>query len=362
MMLTLLPPTPRVKPPKMKPSRPGRKPPAPKRQPRVMATPLPPVPHQPVRVAPAASGGGGSPKSRPSFMPEEASHFNKLAVNVADADVSRFLQTFLTDKPEQRHSDKGTAPADSNNKVKAGQGQSPGTTPTTEAGTHGSGQPGTAPGAGGGPGNGPGPGGAGPFGITGKGGGGTGPRHVVYVLDISGSMAMTEAKFNSEKRIDKAREELKAQIQSLSDGELFSIIVFSDEVRTFRQALVSPTKDTVQEAFRFLDKQEPHDATDLERALNMALGMPEVNLIYVITDGVPWPPDGDKYGPKDFPALAERIRKANVSHIPIYTIGLLGPNPYDDGDDSPEASALLTQLAQDSGGKFKDVKLDGEKP
>jgi Mg-chelatase subunit ChlD len=197
----------------------------------------------------------------------------------------------------------------------------------------------------------------GPFGIGGTGGGGAGPRHVVYLLDISGSMAMTEGVFGGQSRLQRAREELDRQLGSLGPGETFSMIAFADGTLLFRPQLVSATAANVQDAERFLDGLTPDGDTDLEDALDAALAMPGVNVVYVITDGVPRTPDHDYTKPKDFDALASRIDNANRQNARVFAIGLLGPNP-DGTDESAQASALLEQIASDSGGTFKPISLD----
>ena len=359
MLLTLLPPTPKVRlPAKPKPPpRPKPKPPAPRR----MATPLPPAPHQRPRAAPVAAAGGGAPKPRPKAPPKPAAKFHPLARVTPDPDLPLPDKTVEAALPDDMDSANGMTPADPSPAKMPDTGKTDSTTPGTQnAAGPGSGQAGTGAGTASGPGAGTGAG-AGLFGTHGSGGGGTTPRHIVYVLDISGSMDMTEEKFHGRKRIEQARVELAKQFKTLADGETFSLIAFSDEIHLFRRDLVAATPDTLQSAQNFLDALEPDGDTDLERALKTALAMPDVNVVVVITDGVPRTRTLVYSTPEDFEKLASRIDAADSAHVPIYAYGLLGPNP-DGTDDSPEASVFLSEIAADSGGKFVEVKLDGQGP
>lgn len=180
-----------------------------------------------------------------------------------------------------------------------------------------------------------------PFGI-GKGIAGDGtPRHVVYVLDTSGSMRS---------RIDRAEAELRRALDGLRPGERFNIVAFSDTVRSFDSGMVSATPDTVQQASNYLDTLQARGGTNLEAAMLRALTRPGVNEIVLLTDGVPT--DGET----DFKALAREFRQLNSSHARISAVGLVGRNP-DGTDDSFEAARLLQQIADDSGGTSKLVTL-----
>ena len=194
---------------------------------------------------------------------------------------------------------------------------------------------GTGPGDSTGTGSGP-----GPFGIDA--GPGEGPRHIVYVVDVSGSM---------DSRIDSTRQQLSDALSTLSPRESFNLIAFSNKTRVFDEGRLDPaTQDNVSLAKRWLDYQQPNGGTALQDALMQALSMPDVNVVVVITDGVP------TIGETNFGKIAKNIRRRNRNHARIYTVGQIGKNP-DGTDDSFEAARLLTQLADDSGGTHKFVTL-----
>ena len=191
-----------------------------------------------------------------------------------------------------------------------------------------------------------------PFGV-GKGlAGDGGPRHVVYVLDISGSM---------ESRIDRAREELRHALDGLQPGETFNVVVFSDDARAFTAGMASATPEWKNWADGFLDTLHPDGGTNLEAAMRLALSRPGVNEVVLLTDGVPTKPEGGLYSSEEFPGIAQDIDGFNTHRARISTIGLVGISP-DGKNQSFEAARLLKQIARDSGGACKLVNLGTADP
>jgi len=197
-----------------------------------------------------------------------------------------------------------------------------------------------------GPGEGPGTGsGPGPFGVDA--GPGEGLRHIVYVVDVSGSMVS---------RIDTTRRELTDALGTLTPDESFDLIAFSDKAHVFDDARLDPaTAGNIALAKQWLAYQRPEGGTALQAALMDALAMPNVNVVVVITDGVP------TIGETNFGKIAKNVKRRNKNHARIYTVGLIGKNP-DGTDDSFEAARLLTQLADESGGTHKFVELGEATP
>lgn len=220
-------------------------------------------------------------------------------------------------------------------------GNSAGSPAAAEAGA-GAGS-GNSEGAGSGPAAGAGSAG-GPFGI-GSGGGG-GPRHIVYVLDVSPSMKT---------RIDRARQELRNALLTLQPGESFDIIAFGGDTKPLADDLLPASPQNIQQADQFLGSLDFIPGTDLQDVLYSALAISNVNVIVLITDGVP------TVGETDFGKIARHIRKHNLPHARIYTIGLVGKNP-DGTDQSFEAAQLLQQLAHDSGGDSRLIPLGETTP
>ena len=225
-------------------------------------------------------------------------------------------------------------------------------TPLVAAGTGGGGKSGkgTGTGAGNGQGNGAGPGvgktNSGPFGVGAGLPGDGAPRHIVYVLDISGSMTS---------RIDRADQELRGALRGLRPGETFNIVAFSGGNLLFDPDMASATPMMVQKASAFLDALQIGGGTNLEAAVTRALMLRDVNEVVVLTDGVP------TVGETDFKRLAQVIRRFNIRHARISTVGMVGRNP-DNTDNSFEAAGLLREIASESGGASKIVPLGTADP
>lgn len=173
-----------------------------------------------------------------------------------------------------------------------------------------------------------------------------GPRHVVYVLDISGSMTS---------RIDRARDELVHALKGLSPDETFDIVVFSDKAVSFAPALSPATPPQIEGASRFLRAVRVQGGTNMEAAMRAALGFAGVNEIVLITDGVP------TLGETDFGKLASDVQKRNKNLARISAVGLLGRNP-DGTDDSFEAEGLLRRITRESSGDSRIVLLGTKSP
>jgi len=200
-------------------------------------------------------------------------------------------------------------------------------------------------------------GGGGPFGLgAGGAGGGEGLRHIVYVLDISGSMSS---------RIDRAREELRSAMAGLVPGESFDIVTFSDHSHVFDNQLDPATPEMVSRASYFLSTLQIGGGTNLDSAMRTALALPGVNVVVLITDGDPTEDGSDAIMPEDedryFVTFTRRMREVNTNHARIYTIGLVGKNPFGK-DVSFEATRLLQQISRDSGGVSKIVPLGTAEP
>lgn len=171
-------------------------------------------------------------------------------------------------------------------------------------------------------------------------------RHIVYVLDVSASMSS---------RISRAEEELTRALDGLRPGETFNVVAFSETSRLFDPDMAEATPAMRQSASTFLRGLEVGGDTNLEAAVARALMLRDVNEIVLLTDGVP------TLGETDPDRLAGVIRRVNIQHARISTIGLVGRNP-DGPDGSFAAAQTLQQIASDSGGTSKLVSLGGITP
>ena len=171
-------------------------------------------------------------------------------------------------------------------------------------------------------------------------------RHIVYVLDVSGSM---------KSRLGRAEDELREALRGLRPGETFNIIPFSGASELFDPDMAEAGPGSIQRASAFLASLEAGGGTDLEDAVVRALMLRDVNEVVILTDGVP------TAGETDPEKLAEALSRFNLQRARISTIGLVGRNP-DGTDGSFDAARLLQRIAHDSGGSSKLVSLGSASP
>lgn len=191
---------------------------------------------------------------------------------------------------------------------------------------------------------------------------------VLFVLDFSGSMAEPvelQAKTTGAKagkpttKAEIVVSELKKLVMSLPDGALINLVVFSDEVRVWREeggrpALVKLNDETRDDLLgNFLDQLRPNGPTNLYGALNKALDFAGRALhdkyyaagfdtLYVITDGAP---TVGEVTDKD--EIRRRVRETNrLRKIAIHCITFGDKNDTD----------FLGPLATENGGRHIHVE------
>ena len=139
-------------------------------------------------------------------------------------------------------------------------------------------------------------------------------RSMVFVLDISGSMDIREARL-----------QLKNAYQSLKSNEYFNIIVYSQTITSWKDQLVKANKENKQDADTWVDKLYPGGATNiygaLQRSFAVAWEQTRAEVIYLLSDGLP------TAGPVQHPMqiLAAVRSWNNNKKIVIHTIGI-GPH------------------------------------
>jgi len=168
-------------------------------------------------------------------------------------------------------------------------------------------------------------------------GGGDGVIHIVYALDISGSM-------RDGHKIDKAKEALKKALGELRRTDTFNIIVFKRDASTFREDSVYATVANVANARAFVDEIRIGDGTNISRAIDLAFDMNGITHLYLMSDGEP------NGGINDFNELRRYIRAKNTRGIKITTLALgLGEN-------FPGVQ-LLKGIAEDNNGAFDYIDM-----
>ncbi len=138
------------------------------------------------------------------------------------------------------------------------------------------------------------------------------PKTVVFVLDRSGSMAG--------KKIEQARKALRFVLDNLREDDLFNIVAYDDRVDLFQPELQRYSSKTRGDAERFVENIREGGATNIDSAMNAALGMvrdhSRPSYILFLTDGLPTAGETNEI------KIAENSRKANASHARVFAFGV----------------------------------------
>ena len=164
-------------------------------------------------------------------------------------------------------------------------------------------------------------------------------HRVIFIIDVSGSMnEVTRAKYvgdQGEARITVAQRELKKCIDGLDPKALFNILTFSGGVDPWLEDGVNDAgARSRDEAHEFVDRLGAMGGTNLYGALRHAFEDPDVDTIFVLSDGEP--STGDV---TDTFEIRAHVKRWNAERdIEINSIAVGG------------SFQILEWLAEDSGG------------
>lgn len=164
--------------------------------------------------------------------------------------------------------------------------------------------------------------------------------HVAFVIDVSGSMeeplpGMTSGKGPT--RMEVAKRELLACLDALEVGTHFNILPFSGEASAWHEEAVEATVQSFEDAREYLAGLGGLGGTNLFGGLELAFLDPEVDTIFLLSDGEP--SAGRLTDPQEIrDEVRERLRARPVT---IHTVSI--------GERFP----LLEWLAEDSGGQYR---------
>lgn len=188
-------------------------------------------------------------------------------------------------------------------------------------------------------------------------------KHVVFVLDRSGSMAepskwkpddvATGAGASSvpppkgNRKIDIAKYELKKVLAMLPDGTEFNVIFYNHLVEPMSETLIVLNKETRRRAYEFIDPIEPSGATNISDSLFKALtfsgpadklSKSGVDTVYLLSDGMP------TAGITDTQEILEKMQTANqLRKVAVHAIAI---EPSDDSE------RFMKRLARENHGSY----------
>jgi hypothetical protein len=170
-------------------------------------------------------------------------------------------------------------------------------------------------------------------------------HRVIFVLDVSGSMEeRLRTPFlgeQGETRLAFAKREMIAAIERLEKGTFFNLVTFSNDTDSWTPSgMALSTPENISSAVGYADKMKPGGGTNLYGALRKAFEDPEVDTIFVLSDGEP--SIGkiiDPWGIRQEVATWNQDRKVVINAISVG--GKL---------------RILEWLALDSGGSFTQMR------
>jgi len=166
-------------------------------------------------------------------------------------------------------------------------------------------------------------------------------KKLLFVSDRSGSM---NPRVGYHTRIARAKRELIAAIDGLTNDFDFSILVFDQAVRAWREELVPATEENKRYATRFVQRLDAGSKTNTHGALWRSLQFDhQLEAVFLLTDGQP------TCGRITDPAtiLLDVRRQNETRHVTINTIAIAV---------DPLMEGFLQKLAQPSGGEYRSVR------
>ncbi len=192
-------------------------------------------------------------------------------------------------------------------------------------------------------------------------------KHAVFVLDVSGSMALKDPIDESGRvgrrvepkdpnygnvpkermRLYRLKQAMIAAIKDLPGDTRFTIITFATHVKRWKPKLIPASAKNKADAVDFVSGMSPQGFTNLDLALEEAFKVKGATAFYVFSDGVPQRGKTPQGKPDyiDRQEILDKVKQWNrLRQVKIYTIGL-----------GEADAAFMTRLAQENGGKFTAV-------
>ncbi|MCA9140575.1 MAG: VWA domain-containing protein, partial [Planctomycetales bacterium] len=166
-------------------------------------------------------------------------------------------------------------------------------------------------------------------------------KRLLFAIDRSGSMRTV---INGQTRIQRAKRELITAISGLDDQVEFGILVFDDDVRSWRESLVEASDENKRNAIRFVEYLSAGRSTNTYGVLRKSLDFdPQLEALFLLTDGEPT----TGLIVDQSTILLDILRRNETNNITINTIALAV---------DPLMATFLRNLAEPSNGEFREVK------
>ncbi|XP_008583136.1 PREDICTED: inter-alpha-trypsin inhibitor heavy chain H2 [Galeopterus variegatus] len=153
------------------------------------------------------------------------------------------------------------------------------------------------------------------------------PKNILFVIDVSGSMWGVKMK--------QTVEAMKTILDDLREEDQFSVVDFNQNVRTWKNDLVSATKTQTADAKKYIEKIHPSGGTNINEALlraifilneanNLGLLDPNsVSLIILVSDGDP------TVGELKLSNIQKNVKQNIQDNVSLFSLGMGFDVDYD---------------------------------
>ena len=163
---------------------------------------------------------------------------------------------------------------------------------------------------------------------------------IAFVVDHSGSMGAKVGTDRKRTRLDVAKEQLTQVVTALPKTHKVNLILFESAVTAVWKEIRSLSKGNRRELLEDIQAVKQRGGTNLYDGLEFAYDDPEIDTIYLLTDGQP---SGGRF--TDPAEIVEQVRLMNrTRQIVIHCISI------------GQRSTLLQDLAALTGGTYKEVR------
>jgi len=219
-------------------------------------------------------------------------------------------------------------------------------------------------------------------------------NRVVFIIDTSGSMKMTDRPGDHDldedafraadpdspeirplARIERAKAETIKAISALQPTQRFNVIAYSGGNRKWRERMVDADAANKEEATAFVEGLRADGGTYTDDAIKAAFEDPDVDTIYLLSDGAPYKKVGNpgeeqrRFAQELIDEILEFVRVENrFRGVVINTYGMDGPGVWHKKWPQPRPVTLPTEpewlavlsnfmreLAQITGGEYTSI-------
>ena len=180
-------------------------------------------------------------------------------------------------------------------------------------------------------------------------------ERVVFVFDISGSMSRGTDLQGT--RLDIAKRELKKALENVSSKGYFNIVAFAEKITAHKRRLQRAKPKNLLKGIDFVEELSAGGETNIYGALREAFADPDMDTIYLLSDGEPTIGEVGKFGRMigdNVTQLQRLVRSWNRDRMVV--INCIGFFPGEGkNEDKSVAKEFLRKLAKENHGFYKEI-------